>query len=60
MPIHVDRYHMHWDTVLQQIFMVIKMGKKYEKLFLAKKDTVRNFREHFEIIFVIYFWCSNI
>ena len=57
---------MYWDTVLQQIFTVIKTGKKYEKLFfLAKKYTVRNFRnsiseklatvrdfrEHFEIIF---------
>ena len=45
MPTHVDRYHMYWDTVLQQIFMVIKMDKKYEKLFFwAKKDIVRNFR----------------
>ena len=45
MPTHVDRYHMYWDTVLQQICTVIKMGKKYEKLFFgAKKDTVRNFR----------------
>ena len=35
---------MYWDTVLQNIFTVIKTGKKYEKLFLAKKDTVRNFR----------------
>ena len=36
---------MYWDTVLQQIFTVIKTGKKCEKLsFLAKKDTVRNFR----------------
>ena len=37
---------MYWDTVLQQIFTVIKMAKKYEKLFffLAKKDTIRNFR----------------
>ena len=44
MPTHVDRYRMYWDTVLQQIFMV-KTGKKYEKLFfMAKKDTVRNFR----------------
>ena len=42
MPTHVDSYHMYWDTVLQQIFMVIKMGKKYEKLFFgAKKDIVR-------------------
>ena len=41
----VNRYRMYWDTVLQQIFTVIKMGKKYEKLFFwAKKDTVRNFR----------------
>ena len=45
MPTHVDRYHMYWDTVLQQIFTVIKMGKKYEKLcFRAKNDTVRNLR----------------
>ena len=46
MPTHVDRYHMYWDTVLQQIFLtVIKMGKKYEILFFwVKKDTVRNFR----------------
>ena len=54
MPTHVDRYHMYWDTVLQQIFTVIKMGKMYEKIFFfwggggggggAKKDTVRNFR----------------
>ena len=45
MPTHVDGYHMYWDTVLQQIFTVIKMGQKYEKLFfLAKKDTVWNFR----------------
>ena len=45
MPTHIYRYHMYWDTVLQQIFKVIKMGKKYEKLsFWAKKDTVRNFR----------------
>ena len=36
---------MYWDTVLQQIFTVIKTGKEYEKLFfLAKKDTVRNFK----------------
>ena len=28
MPTHVDRYHMYWDTVLQQIFTVIKMDKK--------------------------------
>ena len=36
---------MYWDTVLQQIFTVIKMGKKYKNSFLgAKKDTVRNFR----------------
>ena len=45
MRTHVDRYHMYWDTVLQQIFTVIKMDKKYEKLFFgAKKDIVRNFR----------------
>ena len=45
MPTHVDRYHMYWDTVLQQIFSVIKMDKKYEKhFFRAKKDIVRNFR----------------
>ena len=45
MPTHVDRYHMYWDTVLQQIFTAIKMDKKYEKLFFgAKKDIVRNFR----------------
>ena len=45
MPTHVNRYHMYWDTVLQQVFTVIKMGKKYEKLFFwRKKDTVRNFR----------------
>ena len=45
MPTRVNRYHMYWDTVLQQVFTVIKMGKKYEKLFfLRKKDTVRNFR----------------
>ena len=45
MPTRVDRYHMYWDTVLQQIFSVIKMGIKYEKLFYwAKKDTVWNFR----------------
>ena len=45
MPTRVDRYRMYWDTILQQIFTVIKTGKKYEKLsFLAKKDTVRNFR----------------
>ena len=42
---NVDCYHMYWDTVLQSIFMVIKMGRKYEKLvFWAKKDIVRNFR----------------
>ena len=45
MPTRVDRYRMYWDTVLQQIFTVIKTDKKYEKLFfLAKKYTVRNFR----------------
>ena len=45
MPTRVDRYRMYWDTVLQQIFTVIKTDKKYEKLsFLAKKDTVWNFR----------------
>ena len=46
MPTRVDRYRMYWDTVLQQIFTVIKTGKKSEKLlfFLAKKDTVRNLR----------------
>ena len=45
MPTHFNRYHMYWDTVLQQVFTVIKMGKKYEKLFFwRKKDTVRNFR----------------
>ena len=45
MPTRADRYRMYWDTILQQIFTVIKTGKKYEKtLFLAKKDTVRNFR----------------
>ena len=44
MPTRVDRYRMYWDTVLQQIFTVIKTGKKYEKLFLAKKYTFRNFR----------------
>ena len=53
MPTCVDRYRMYWDTVLQQIFTVIKTGKKYEKLFFfggggggggAKKDTVWNFR----------------
>ena len=45
MPTHVDRYPKYWDTVLQQIFTVIQTGKKYEKkLFLAKKDTVQNFR----------------
>ena len=45
MPTHVNRYHMYWDTVLQQVFTVIKMGKKYEKLFFwRKKDTVRNFK----------------
>ena len=45
MSTHNDRYHMYWDTVLQQIFTVIKMGKKYEKLVLgAKKDIIRNFR----------------
>ena len=45
MPTHFDHYHMYWDTVLQQIFMVIKMGKKYEKLFFrAKNDIVRDFR----------------
>ena len=46
MPTRVDRYRMYWDTVLQQIFTVIKTGKKYEKLsfFLAKKYTVQNFR----------------
>ena len=75
MPTHVDRYHMYWDTVLQQIFTVIKMDKKYEKLFFgAKKDIVRNFRNSvsekrpvFEIlgnilklILAIIFWCSNI
>ena len=36
---------MYWDTVLQQMFTVIKMDKKYEKLFFwAKKDIVQNFR----------------
>ena len=40
---------MYWDTVLQQIFRVIKTCKKYKTFFfffffLAKKDTVRNFR----------------
>ena len=45
MPTHVDRYHMYWDTVLQQIFTVIKVDKKYEKLFFGvKKDIVLNFR----------------
>ena len=45
MPTDVNLYHIYWDTVLQQIFTVIKMGKKCEKLiFLAKKDIVRNFR----------------
>ena len=45
MPTRVDRYRMYWDTVLQQIFTVIKTGKKYEKLsFFGEKDTVRNFR----------------
>ena len=45
MPTHVNRYRMYWDTVLQQIFTVIKMDKKYEKLFFgAKKDIVQNFR----------------
>ena len=45
MPTHIVRYHMYWDTLLQHIFTVIKMGKKYEELiFLAKKDTVQNFR----------------
>ena len=45
MPVHVNRNHMYWDTVLQQIFTLMKMGKKYEKLiFLAKKNTVRKFR----------------
>ena len=45
MPTHVNRYCMYWDTVLQQIFTVIKMDKKYEKLFFgAKKDIVQNFR----------------
>ena len=29
----VDGYGMYLDTVLQQIFTVIKTGKKYEKLF---------------------------
>ena len=75
MPTRVDRYRMYWGTVLKQIFTVIKTGKKYEKLFvLAKKDTVRNFRnsiseklatvrdfrEHFEIIYRNNFCCSNI
>ena len=32
MPTRVDRYRMYWDTVLQQIFTVIKTGKKYGKL----------------------------
>ena len=43
---HVNRYHMYLDTELQQIFTVIKMGEKYEKLFflVVKKGTVRNFR----------------
>ena len=39
MPTHVDRYHMYWDTVLQQIFTVIKMGKKYKNSFLGRKKT---------------------
>ena len=35
---YIDRYRMYWDTVLQQNFMVLKTGKKYEKfIFLAKK-----------------------
>ena len=44
MPTHVDRYHMFWDTVLQQIFTVIKMDKSIKALFWAKKDIVRHFR----------------
>ena len=48
MPTHVACNHMYWDTVLQQILTVIKMGKKYEKLFfLAINDTVWNFRNSF-------------
>ena len=45
MPTCIDRCRRYWETVLQQIFTVMKTGKKYEKLFfLAKKDTVRNLR----------------
>ena len=45
MTTYIDRYLMYWDTELQQIFMVLKIGKKYEKLiFWRKKDTVQNFR----------------
>ena len=44
MPTRDERYRMYWDTVLQQIFTVIKTGKKYDKLFFGEKDTVRNFR----------------
>ena len=41
MPTRVDRYRMYWDTVLQQIFMVTKTGKKYEKLiFFGEKKTL--------------------
>ena len=40
MPTHVDRYGMYWDFVLQQIFTVIKTGKKYEKLFFWQKYTL--------------------
>ena len=40
MPTRVDRYRMYWDTVLQQIFTVIKTGKKYEKLFFWRKKTL--------------------
>ena len=45
MPTHVDSYHMYWDTVLKQIFMVLKMCKSMKNsLFWAKKNTVWNFR----------------
>ena len=74
MPTRIDRYCMYWDTVLQQIFTVIKTGNKYEKLFFGREKTlfeileiqflklatVRDFRDHFEIIFGNNFWCSNI
>ena len=75
MPTRGDPHHMYWDTVLQQIFTVIKVGKKHEKLFfLSEKKTLfgileiqflrishcLRFMEHFEINFRNNFWCSNI